>query len=458
MMARTLAAVAREVQGHLAGPDAIFANVGIDSRALAAGDFFVAIKGERFDGHDFVADAYSHGASGALVSRLDEAPLPQIEVADTRLAFGQMARAWKRNFGIPTVAITGSNGKTTVKELTASILRRRGKVCATLGNLNNDIGVPLTLMRLAPDDRALVAELGANHAGEIDYLASLVEPTVGLITNANAAHLEGFGSIAGVAAAKGELLDRLPHAGAAVLCADDAFFADWRARSRAGTVLSFGLHAHADCTVVGEVGATTGGSSFTLKLADGETVDVELPLLGMHNVMNALAAAAAAHAVGVGAAEIAAGLAAADAVGGRLKSRPGRAGSRIVDDSYNANPASVRAALDYLASLPGQRIFVLGDMAELGARSDDLHAQVGAYARERCNLLLTIGAHSRAAACAFDGGINAFDDVGALAAALEPLLGPSTTVLVKGSRVMQLDRLVAALAGDDSAARGGARC
>jgi UDP-N-acetylmuramoyl-tripeptide--D-alanyl-D-alanine ligase len=445
MMARTLAAVTREVSGTLSGADAHFGDVSIDSRKLGAGALFVAIRGERFDGNDYVGDAYARGAAGALVSRLHDAPLPQIEVTDTRVAFGRMAHAWRQNFGIPTIAVTGSNGKTTVKELIVSILRCGRNVCATRGNLNNDIGVPLTLMRLDDGHEALVAELGANHAGEIDYLSGLVEPTVGVITNANAAHLEGFGSIAGVAAAKGELLDHLPRAGAAVLNVDDHYFGDWRSRSRADTVIGFGFGSRADCTIDGDIRVAAAGSVFTLRLPDGETVEVSLPLLGRHNVVNALAAAAAAHAIGADADAIVQGLESADAVGGRLQLRPGRGGGIVIDDSYNANPASVRAALDYLAASAGRRIFVLGDMAELGERGRELHAEIGAYAKQRCDRLLTIGELSRDAAEAYGDSRAAHHDIAALIATLEPLLGPDTTVLIKGSRVMQLDRLAAML-------------
>jgi len=456
MMARTLAAVAREVHGRLVGPDAAFGAVSIDSRGIDSGGLFVAIRGERFDGNDFVDDAITHGAAGALVSRLSEAALPQVEVADTRVAFGQLARSWKGNFGIPVIAVTGSNGKTTVKELIVSILRCGRRVCATRGNLNNDIGVPLTLMELNAEHNALVAELGANHAGEIDYLSGLVEPTVGVITNANAAHLEGFGSIAGVATAKGELLDHLPRAGTAVLNADDAFYADWRTRSRAQTIVSFGLGSRADCTVRGDIEIEAGGSAFTLELPGGTALDVTLPLLGQHNVMNALAAAAAADAIGASTEDIVRGLAAADAVGGRLKTVSGRAGAVVIDDSYNANPASVRAALDYLAALPGERVLVLGDMAELGEHSRELHGEIGEYARGRCDALLTLGEHSRAAIEGFGAGARACVDIAGLETALAPRLGPSTTVLIKGSRVMQLDRLVTLLTDEDSGQRGAA--
>jgi UDP-N-acetylmuramoyl-tripeptide--D-alanyl-D-alanine ligase len=444
-MARSLAAVAREVDGRLSGPDAAFGVVTTDTRSLGAGALFVAIRGERFDGNDFLAEAHAKGAAGALVSRLAPLPLPQVEVPDTRRAFGAMAHAWRRNFNVPVIAVTGSSGKTTVKQLIAEILGVRRRVCVTQGNLNNDIGVPLTLMRVATDDEALVVELGANHAGEIAYLSELVEPTVGVITNASAAHLEGFGSIAGVAAAKGELLDHLPRAGTSVLNADDPFCADWQARARTEFIVTFGLGRTADCGVVGEPRCAATSTSFRLRLPDGVTVDVELPLLGPKNVANALAAAAAAHAVGASPEDIRVGLARARAVHGRLSALAGRAGATVIDDSYNANPSSVRAALDYLGQLSGRRIFVLGDMAELGAEAPAFHREIGAYARSRCDDFFGIGTLAKVAVAAYDGGARSFADLAALEAALVPLLGADVTVLVKGSRVMGLERLVRAL-------------
>ena len=447
-MMRTLAAVARETQGRLIGADGSFGAVTTDSRALTAGSLFVAIPGDKYDGNDFVRDAHAKGAAGALVSRVADLPLAQVEVRDTRRAFGVLARAWRANFAIPAVAVTGSSGKTTVKELVASILGVSRSVCVTQGNLNNDIGVPLTLMRLGEQHDALVAELGANHAGEIDYLASLVQPTVGIITNAGAAHLEGFGSLAGVAAGKGELLDHLPKAGTAVLNADDAFRADWVARSPCALTVTFGFAKHADCTVVGEPAYDGAGVDFTLRLPDGEEIEVRLPLLGRQNVANALAAAAVAQAVGTSADDIVTGLGRAKAVCGRLKSLAGRGGALLVDDSYNANPGSVRAALDYLAVLGGKRLLVLGDMAELGADAHGLHRGIGEYARGRCDALYTVGELAREAADAYGPGARAFPDHEAARAALEPLLAPGTTVLVKASRVMRLDRLVRALAAE----------
>jgi len=448
-MTRTLAAVTREVRGRLVGADQAFGTVTTDSRALTPGALFVAISGDRFDGNDFIGDALAKGAAGALVSRLAATvPLAQIEVRDTRRAFGTLARAWRGNFAMPVVAVTGSSGKTTVKELVAAILGVSRAICVTQGNLNNDIGVPLTLMRLAAEHDALVVELGANHAGEIDYLAGLVQPTVAVITNAAAAHLEGFGSLAGVAAAKGELLDHLPRAGTAVLNAEDTFRNDWLARAPCEFKITFGLVPEADCRVLGEPRFSASGSEFTMRLPDGEEIDVWLPLLGRQNVANALAAAAAAHAVGASAEDIGAGLARAVPVRGRLRAVPGKSGATLIDDSYNANPGSVRAALDHLGALGGQRILVLGNMAELGPTARELHREIGAYARGRCDRLLGIGELAAEAAAAFGAAGQSLNDLDTARAALEPLLASDVTVLVKGSRVMGLDRLVKALERD----------
>jgi len=440
-----MASVAREVEGRLTGRDVGFGTVATDTRTITSGALYVAIRGERFDGNDFIADAHAKGAAGALVSRPAQLPLPQVEVADTRRAFGTLARAWRRNFNVPVVAVTGSAGKTTVKQLIAEILGVRQRVCVTQGNLNNDIGVPLTLMRMTAEDAALVIELGANHAGEIAYLSGIVEPTVGVITNAGAAHLEGFGSLAGVAAAKGELLDYLPRAGTSVLNADDPFCAEWLGRARTEFVVTFGLGADADCCVVGVPSLEATQTRFTLRLPDGVTVEVVLPLLGPKNIVNALAAAAAARAVGATPEDIRVGLSRAQAVRGRLNALAGLSRSTVIDDSYNANPASVRAALDYLSRLPGRRILVLGDMAELGAEAVELHRQIGAYAQSRCDLVLSIGELARHAATAYGAGGRSFAELGALEAALKPELGADVTVLVKGSRIMGLERLVRAL-------------
>jgi UDP-N-acetylmuramoyl-tripeptide--D-alanyl-D-alanine ligase len=452
MMARTLAAVAREVQGRLVGADQAFGHVTTDTRSLNAGSLFVAIPGDRFDGNDFVGEALAKGAAGALVSRLASSPLSQVEVRDSRRALGAMARAWRASFSIPVIAVTGSSGKTTVKELIAAILGVSRSVCVTQGNLNNDIGVPLTLMRLNAEHDAGVIELGANHAGEIDYLASLAQPTVGVITNAAAAHLEGFGSLRGVCVAKGELLDHLPRAGTAVLNADDQFRSDWVARSRCEFTVTFGFAESADCRVIGEPVYMATGSELRMRLPDGAEADVWLPLLGKQNVANALAAAAAAQAIGVGIDDIVAGLARASPVRGRLRAVAGRGGATIIDDSYNANPGSVRAALDHLAALNGRRILVLGNMAELGPTAPALHKEIGEYARGRCDLLFAIGDLAGEAAAAFGADGRLVADIEAARAALDSLLASDVTVLVKGSRVMGLDRLVKTLESDTARA------
>jgi UDP-N-acetylmuramoyl-tripeptide--D-alanyl-D-alanine ligase len=445
MMARTLSAVAGEVQGRLVGADQPFGAVTTDTRSLGAGSLFVAISGDRFDGNDFIEQAFEKRAAGALVSRLANSPLPQIEVRDSRRALGAMARAWRASFSIPVVAVTGSSGKTTVKELIASILSVSRSVCVTQGNLNNDIGVPLTLMRLTAEHDAGVIELGANHAGEIDYLASLAQPTVGVITNAAAAHLEGFGSLRGVCVAKGELLDHLPRAGTAVLNADDQFRSDWVARSRCEYTVTFGFAENADCRVLDKPHFLATGSEFRMRLPDGEEADVWLPLLGRQNVANALAAAAAAQAVGTSTEDIVAGLARAAPVRGRLRAVPGRNGATIIDDSYNANPGSVHAALDHLAALGGRRILVFGNMAELGPTAPALHKEIGEYARNRCDVLFAIGDLAGEAAAAFGAEGRSVADIDEARAALDPMLASDVTVLIKGSRVMGLDRLVRTL-------------
>ena len=445
-MSLNLSAVAEQVHGRLIGADRDFDSVSIDTRSLQSGALYVAIAGERFDGNDFIREAAARGAAGALVSKPADLPLPQVAVDDTRLAFGRMARAWRENFGVPVVAVTGSAGKTTVKELIAGIVGIGRDICVTEGNLNNDIGLPLTLMRVDESHAAVVVELGANHAGEIDYLATLAQPTIGVITNAGAAHLEGFGSIAGVAAAKGELLDHLPMAGAAVLNADDDYFADWRSRSTASEVISFGLSSAADCRPEGPVDLTATGSQFVMVLPDGSRIDVALSLPGEANVKNALAAAAAAAAAGCGPEAIKAGLASAAAVRGRMRVRQGKAGAVVIDDSYNANPSAARAALDYLARLPGRRVFVLGDMLELGAQSTALHAEIGHYARNCADAFYGFGDQAEAATEAFGETATHCVDLAALEDAVSQELNPGTTVLVKGSRSMGLERLVARLA------------
>ncbi|MDE2089152.1 MAG: UDP-N-acetylmuramoyl-tripeptide--D-alanyl-D-alanine ligase, partial [Gammaproteobacteria bacterium] len=337
MNGMTLSEAARLIEARHIGADAVFTAVSSDTRNLENGDLFVALRGHSFDGHEFIGQARERGACAAVVSRDLPASLPLLLVADTRLALGRLAAGWRARTDIPVVAVTGSNGKTTVKEMTAAILARRGQVLATRGNLNNDIGVPLTLLRLRPEHRHAVIEMGANHPGEIAYLTRLAQPTVALITNAGPAHLEGFGDVAGVARAKGEIYGGLRREGVAVINADDAHAGLWRELTRKHRVLTFGLNTAADVTVL--QAQDQADTRVRLQTPAGQ-VDVALPLPGRHNVMNALAATAAALACGAALQDVKQGLESMQPVSGRLQSHAGPHGARNIDDTYNANPAS----------------------------------------------------------------------------------------------------------------------
>lgn len=450
MSGMRLAAAAAATGGVLRGADAVFTSVGIDSRRLRAGDLYVAIKGERHDGHAFVADAAAKGAVAAVVSTLQDVALPQIVVADTRLALGRLAAAWRARFDLPVIGITGSNGKTTVKEMTAAILRERGAVLVTEGNLNNDYGVPLTLFRLDDAHDYAVIEMGANHLREIAYVADIARPAVGVVNNAGAAHLEGFGSLDGVARGKGELYAALPPDGIAVLNADDAYAEYWRGVIGARRTLCFGSRAADVMPIAGSarmIAAPEPGLSFVMQTPQGE-VPVELRLLGQHNLLNACAAAAVALAVGAGLDDLRRGLAAMRPVQGRLQLKPLGAHARIIDDTYNANPSSLRAALHVLAALPGRRLLVLGDMGELGEATAELHASLGVDARAAgVQGLYATGELSRHAAAAFGAGARHYATQAELIEALrqEMQAGDELTVLVKGSRRAQMEKVVAAL-------------
>lgn len=435
-----LSEIAAVLGAPLRGADASIAAVAIDSRRLKPGELFVAISGQRFDGHDFIAAAAAAGAAGALVQRADDWGLPHIVVDDTRLALGRLARALRLRLPVRLVGVTGSNGKTTVKEMTASILRRLGPALHTEGNLNNDLGVPLTLLRLDRSHVFGVIEMGASHAGEIDYLARLAVPDVGVVTNAGPAHLAGFGSVDGVARAKGELFAALPEHGVAVINADDPYAALWRGLAGARRVIDFGLASAAAVTAERIV-----GSRFLLRVDTGR-VEVELPLPGRHNVMNALAAAAAATALGAPLEAVAEGLAATPRVKGRLNWLDGIGGARLLDDTYNANPNSLRAALEVLAAEPGERWLALGDMSELGPQARELHARVGEWARELgVSRLFAVGPLAAEAARVFGPDGEHFPDKGALVTAVREGLRPGVAVLIKGSRVMGMEQVTQAL-------------
>ena len=438
MMMR-LSEAAGVLHGKVVGEDVTFHAVSTDSRTVQAGDLFVALRGERFDGHAYVAECLQRGAAAALVSQPVAGAGSQLVVADTRVALGQLAAYWRSQFAIPLVAVTGSNGKTTVKEMLAAILRAAAggdaTVLATQGNLNNDIGLPMTLLKLRGQHRYAVAEMGMNHAGEIAYLTRLGKPDVALVNNALPAHLEGLGSVEGVARAKGEIFQGLGAGGTAIINADDAYAPLWRELAAPHRIQTFGLEQTADVSADYQLNAD--GSEVTLKTPQG-SARLHLPAAGLHNVRNALAATAAALAMGVTLEAVVNGLQQFSGAKGRLQRKSGLQGCTVIDDTYNANPASMRAAIDVLAACPGKRVLVLGDMGELGADAELLHAEIGQYARAaRLDGLLTLGEMSRAYAG------ERYDTPEQLADALRPQLDNTTTVLVKGSRFMRMERVVA---------------
>ena len=437
---------AQVAQAQLIGADADVQRVVTDSRAAQAGDLYVALRGERFDGHDFVGGAAGKGAVGAIVVRRLNAPAAQLLVDDPLQALQAVSVAWRRRFEVPVVAITGSNGKTTTKQLLAAVCAARGPVLATRGNLNNHIGVPLSLLELRDSHRTAVIEMGANRAGEIALLTSLAQPQIGVVTQAGDAHLEGFGSREGVARAKGELFAGLDADGIAVINVDDDYADLWRGMAR-GRQIGFGLNATADVGA-SDIVATATGTRFELRVP-GSTASAELPLPGRHNVMNALAAAACAAALGMDAPQIASGLARVQAPQGRVAWKRTPQGARVIDDSYNANPTSMQAALELLAQQPGQRWAVLGAMAELGTDSAALHQACGASAKALgIERLCTVGAAGADYARGYGESAERYADVTVLSQRLAAQLGEGITVLVKGSRSARMELLVAALCGE----------
>jgi UDP-N-acetylmuramoyl-tripeptide--D-alanyl-D-alanine ligase len=439
----TLSAAAQVLNGELAGADREFRAVGTDTRRIARDDLFVALIGPNHDGHAYLHEALAAGAAGAVVSRAVETALPTVRVADTRDALGRLAADWRARFAIPLIGVTGSNGKTTVKNMMAAILAEAGQVIATQGNLNNDIGLPLTLLRLRAGDDYAVIEMGMNHAGEIDYLTRIARPTVALITNAGSAHIGNLGSLEAIARAKGEIFAGLAPDGVAVINADDDYADLWRGLAGDRRQVSFGLRAGAD--VHAEHAPAADGSRIALRSPWGEC-ELHLPMPGAHNVLNALAAAAAALAAGAGIGHVRAGLEKMRAAPGRLEPKPGRAGARVLDDSYNANPSSLVAAIEVLCASPGERVLVLGDMGELGADAVALHRRVGELARRAgVGRLYAVGELSRHAVEAFGSGGRHFAGHEALAEVLAGAMHADMTVLVKGSRLMRMEQVVSAI-------------
>jgi UDP-N-acetylmuramoyl-tripeptide--D-alanyl-D-alanine ligase len=453
MMTMPLSRAAEVLNARLRGADATFRGVSTDTRTLAQGNLFVALRGPSFDGHDYLEQACQRGAVAAAVSEPRDMDLPLLQVGDTRLALGELAAHWRAQFTIPVVGLTGSNGKTTVKEMIAAILARCGATLVTRGNLNNDIGVPQTLFALDAQHRYAVVEMGANHRGEIAYLTRLVQPTVGLVNNAGPAHLEGFGSIEGVARAKGELFEGLRSDAVCVINADDHYAGLWRAMAGSRPVLSFALEQPAELQA--QWRGDLQGSDIELHTPAG-VASLRLSLPGRHNVMNALAAAAAALALEIPLPHIVAGLAAVRAVHGRWESLPGINGVQLIDDTYNANPASLQAALQLLADATAEPWLVLGDMGELGQEGRRLHRQMGEEAkRNGVQRLFALGELAQQAAEAFGAGAEAFADVDALTLRLGQMARPGVLILVKGSRSMRMERVIAALRLSAGAAEGG---
>jgi UDP-N-acetylmuramoyl-tripeptide--D-alanyl-D-alanine ligase len=438
-----LSQIARVMDGELIGDDAVVRGVSTDSRSIARGQLFIALVGPNFNGHDFIAHAEQRGAVGVVVSEETKTSLNRIVVNDTKLALGQLANAWRGQFDIPLIAVTGSNGKTTVKEMMASILGTTKTTLATQGNLNNDIGMPLTLLRLTNVHQAAVIEMGANHPGEIDYLSKLAKPNVAVITNAGPAHLEGFGSIEGVARAKGEIYAGLDSAGTAIINADDHYADYWRSLCQHLKVMTFGLSADADVSAKYQTSITH--TELDMATPAGH-IQVRLPLLGIHNVMNALAATAACLAAGVANLAIKQGLEKLQNVAGRLQLKKGKAGSRIIDDTYNANPASLRAALEVLHDLPGRHYLAIGDMGELGSDAEQLHRDAGKQARDTgVSRVYAIGKYAKYIAQSFGKDGQEYLDHLTMASAINDSLSSDVTLLVKGSRLMQMEKVVNAL-------------
>ncbi|MBT8078532.1 MAG: UDP-N-acetylmuramoyl-tripeptide--D-alanyl-D-alanine ligase [Gammaproteobacteria bacterium] len=454
MMEGTLMQAAESMHGVLCGTDRSFRGVSTDTRTLQAGELFFALEGPNFDGNRFVDVAAQQDAAAAVVTRNCDADLPSIAVENTRLALGRLAAAWRRQNPATVIGITGSNGKTTLKELLAACLSQSAPTLATQGNLNNDIGVPLMLLRIEPGHRFAVIEMGANHHGEIEYLTRLAEPDVVVITNAAPAHLEGFGSLVGVSRAKGEILKNAVRPRCAVLNADDRFYDYWRSLVEDIELVTFGIENPADVFAT-DINCGPGSSQFTLHVGDAE-LQIDLPLPGAHNVLHACAAAAIAHRLGIGPELLHAGLESAAPVAGRLQPVQGIRGSVLYDDSYNANPASVIAAAAFLASEDGRSYLVLGDMGELGDDAAELHEEVGfAVKKAGVDFLLATGELSKRAVAAFGAGASWFSSVAHLADSLSQQVDSGSNVLVKGSRSMRMERVVEALRDTSAERRGG---
>ncbi|WP_428355458.1 UDP-N-acetylmuramoyl-tripeptide--D-alanyl-D-alanine ligase [Methyloprofundus sp.] len=438
------------LQGQLLGADVLVSGVSIDTRTLSSGDLYIAISGAQFDGHDFIAQAEKNAAIALIVEKKVVSDLPQIIVDDTRFALAELAGALRDKLQLKVCAITGSNGKTTVKEMVAAILAVNYQVLFTLGNLNNDFGVPLTLLRLNKQHQFAVIEMGANHSGEIAYTSHYARPDVAVINNVGPAHIEGFGSIAGVAEAKAEIIQSLSAEGTAILNADDRFFEHWCAIAGQRKVISFGFSVTAEVRaekIVTELQDQQFKTRFELVHA-GHKIPVELALAGEHNVKNALAASAACIALGIKLEQIQAGLACVEAVNGRLQLLATETGIRLINDTYNANPASLVAALEVLKQCPGESWLALGAFGELGAESAQIHSEMGRQIKQAgVQRIFATGVMAENSVKAFGVGADYFATQEELIEALKKQITPKQILLVKGSRAQKMEVVVNAILG-----------
>ncbi len=436
-----LSEIANALHANMSGLDVNVTSVGTDSRDIAKGQLFVGIRGEKFDGNTYAAKAIDQGASAVLVSETSILAEPAILVDDTRLALGDLAEYWRKKFSIPLVAVTGSNGKTTVKEMIAAILTSAGaEVLSTQGNLNNDIGMPLTLLKMQAKHTYAVIEMGMNHENEIRYLVNIAQPKVAVVVNAGTAHIGELGSREAIARAKGEIFEGLSNGGVAVINADDHFFDYWKGLNKDKNILSFGFKPSAD--VSAEFKLNSKGADIALKTPSGH-VEFHLNLLGEHNVSNALAASAVVVALGISNEDIASGLSQFNNINGRLNWLEGIHGAVVIDDTYNANPDSMKAAIDVLVKQNAHCIFVMGDMAELGSGAEKMHADIGVYAKQKnVSRVLSLGELSQLASSAFGENGQHFESIETLDEALGAYMQDEVTVLVKGSRFMKMERIV----------------
>ncbi|ABI58534.1 UDP-N-acetylmuramoyl-tripeptide--D-alanyl-D-alanine ligase [Nitrosomonas eutropha] len=448
MMSVQEAALALHANSNWSGGNPIFTGVSTDSRTLRPGDLFIALSGEQFDGQHFISTAIEKGAVAAMVST-DTVIVPTksdfgwIKVNDTRLGFGQLAANWRQHFTLPLVAVTGSNGKTTVKEMIAAIFRHEfgsGNVLATTGNLNNDIGVPQMLLQLNTGHTCAVIEMGMNHAGEIAYLSQLAAPTIAVITNAGTAHIEHLGTTEAIARAKGEIFTGLGAQGIAIINADDAYAQLWRQLAGSRQILDFGITNPA--AIRAQQMSSSSEAAWLLQLPD-DKVEITLQVPGRHNIYNALAAAAAATAAGISTTSIAEGLHNFMGTPGRLQKKVGLYQSILIDDTYNANPDSMQAALNVLAEMPGKKILIMGDMGELGTDAAGFHYTIGQQAAKAgIDALLALGELSQQTVAGFGSGAQYFADLDTLLEKAKDCLGKNVSVLVKGSRFMRMERVI----------------